>query len=205
MMNTDTSFLDCIEFGEWDDTHNFLKEREFLDFESVFHSMSGLLSPSKKISKQITNFFETNDEKPRCLKRNKEISRKNGVKLAPFFRKWKELRKKDKSFKKQIKHWFSSFDAKANKTYIYRDLSETVRIHFRLAVRNGFAFKRMEDSKWQTLFVKITDFLTDEIQKMAPELEQAKKCKVYPLWIESLESFRIDRCSSHLDDKDSDC
>ena len=70
---------------------------EGIDFDfdrrSIYESASKLLKPSKKISKP----------------RRSAITRQNGEKLAPFFQKWKDMRKYDRIVKNEVKLWFFKF------------------------------------------------------------------------------------------------
>lgn len=203
MLNYEFDFLNCIEFRDDD---NFFspesEERRQMDFDEIFESASKLLSPSKKISKipkdtpLLTESSETSSKKKRV---QSIVPRENAARMTPFFKKWKELRKVDKIFKMQMRYWFSSYSIRVNKTYIYRDFSEKVRLHFRLVLQDGFEFPEMEDSEWQSLFINLTEFLTEEAEKMKEEIEQGKKCQVYPVWIEGLNKFTVGKLSTHLD------
>lgn len=138
-----------------------------------------LIRPSKKISKP---------------KKEKAITRNNAAKLEPFFENWKNLRKGDRFLRNQVKLWFSSFNMKLNKTYLYREFFDSVRIHFRLAIREGkhIDFDRFQEADWQRLFVNLTSFLMNEVNKSAKLIIQGKKSQVYPVWIEDVNTFKID-------------
>lgn len=208
MLGSEFDFLNCIEFRDDDDFFSFdREERRLLDFDEIFESASKLLSPSKKISKlsrqssqQPTLTAESSDiSNSKKKKMQSTISRENAQRLTPFFKKWKELRKTDKIFKQQMKYWFSSFSLRVNKTYIYRDLSDNVRLHFRLVVPDDYTFAEMEDSEWQSLFINLTEFLTEEATKMKDEIDKGKKCQVYPVYMESLNQWTVGKLSTHLE------
>lgn len=178
-MNSDSMFLDFIEF------HEDISPRDddftssiFKDIE-IQRSIDKLLAPSKKIRKSISK---------------RVISRTNAEKMAPFFQKWKEIKKRNKPLKMQIKHWFSSFNAKLNKTYIYKQISESVRIHFRLAVReNGYSFENLKDADWESIFLNLTQYLTNEMEKVREALLKGRQSQVYPVWIEEKNVFKIEQ------------
>lgn len=169
------------------------------DFDSIFDSVASLLSPSKKISKRkFQNFLS--HEISAVKKQKKPIHKENAKNLLPFFEKWRELRKKDAILKRELKYWFSSFNLRLNKTYIYKDVFDKFRVHFRLVVQNELAFERIdEDSEWQNLFINLTEYLTDEVEKMKEEILKGKKCQVYPVWIENLNQFTVGKLSTHLE------
>lgn len=187
---------------EFHDEEDFLRqdreERKQLAFDEIFESSTKLLTPSKKIAKKSSLSTEVSDKRNKKKITQSKVSRQNAQKLAPFFKKWKELRKKDKIFKKQLKYWFSSFDQKVNKTYIYRDFSD-IRIHFRLVLRDGFAFGEMGNSEWKAMFINLTEFLTEEAQKMKEGTDKGKKSQVYPVWIEEVNKFSVGQLSTHSD------
>lgn len=187
MDTSDTKSLDFIEFRDYDyppfedfspfeDFTDRLPQSEATNDESV----TKLLKPSKKISRK---------------KKVKAIARNNAEKLAPFFENWTKLRKNNKGLKKQMKLWFASYNMKLNKTYIYRDFFDSVRIHFRLAIKEScpISFDRLEGSDWQKMFVNLTNFLMDEINKAEEHLLKGKKSQVYPVWIESMSSFVVEK------------
>ena len=163
--------------------------------KEILASAEKLLKPSKKISKRGTG-------KPLFGRKVKEnpISLENAKKLSIFFKKWKELRKKSKTLKSQIKHWFSSFDLKMNKTYIYREFFNEFRVHFRLAVREGgFAFQDMKEDDWKNMFVALTGFLMGEVERIKETILKGKKCQVYPVWIDGPNNFTLGGLSTHID------
>lgn len=134
-----------------------------------------LCSASKKISK------------------NKAIERQNAEKFVEFFEKWKQLKKSDINVKKHTKFWFSSFNKELNKTYIYRDFFGNVRIHFRLAINEkNFNFGKVSEADWPKLFLNLTDYLRNEIFELENTISKEKKSIVVPVWIDSLDSFRIE-------------
>eukprot|EP00331_Platyophrya_macrostoma_P025504 CAMPEP_0176434714 /NCGR_PEP_ID=MMETSP0127-20121128/16853_1 /TAXON_ID=938130 /ORGANISM="Platyophrya macrostoma, Strain WH" /LENGTH=201 /DNA_ID=CAMNT_0017817527 /DNA_START=177 /DNA_END=782 /DNA_ORIENTATION=+ len=184
MDSSDTkSSLDCIEFRDDDFPYydniidDFYPTKPQIELPKLFQA-------SKKISKRE--------------KKVKAITRQNAEKLAPFFQKWKQMRKTDKCLKKQIKLWFSSYNEKLNKTYIYRDFFGTTRVHFRLAVREPsmINFQKLDEATWQTFFVNLTDYLMREVNKSMDIVSKGKKSQVYPVWIDGLNSFQIEKLPS---------
>lgn len=149
----------------------------------------GLLRPSKKISKLIRRDF---------------IQRDNAEKLEPFFTKWKVLRKCDKALKTQVKLWFSSFNVRLNKTYLYREFFGAARVHFRLAVRDDgkIDFKKLQEGDWRKLFVNLTSFLMEEARKCEEMIKQGRKSQVYPVWIEDINKFKIENFSADQQESD---
>lgn len=210
MDSSDTKSLDCIEFRD-DDFYfpyfesltqdcfqikpNYELEEEVKrscedseeDAKSLHESVNKLLKPSKKISKR--------------QKKVKAITRQNAEKLAPFFEQWKQLRKKNKGLKKQIKFWFASYNMKLNKTYIYRDFFDSIRIHFRLAIRenNSLNLAKLEEAGWQKVFVNLTNYLMTEINKASDVIMKGKKSQVYPVWIEDVDTFKIEKIPTNND------
>ena len=93
---------------------------------------------------------------------------------------------------------FSSFNLKLNKTYIYREFFDSVRIHFRLAVRenSSFNFETLQESEWRTMFINLTSFLMKEVTNSAEMLQKGKSSQVYPVWIEDVNTFNIENLPS---------
>lgn len=141
----------------------------------ILKDTNKLLRPSKKISKGM------------------QVDRHNADKFVKFFKKWKELKKVDGEVKQETKFWFSSFNKKLNKTYIYRDFFGSVRIHFRLALNcDAFSFNNLKDAEWAKLFLNLTDFLRNEVFEFENKVDHQKKSQVVPVWIEGLSKFRIE-------------
>ena len=135
----------------------------------------GLLRPSKKISKE------------------KQVERHNADKFVKFFKKWRDLKRTNEDVRQQTKFWFSSFNKKLNKTYIYRDFFDSVRIHFRLAISGkNFNFDKFKDDDWHKLFANLTDFLRNEVYNSESKVDQEKKSQVVPVWIEGIDKFKIE-------------
>lgn len=176
--------FDCIELRDMETQASPYYE-DFMNncFQAEFDypPAEKLLNPSKKISKR--------------KKKTKTITKENAEKLAPFFQKWRELRKADKELKKQIKLWFSSFNLKLNKTYIYREFFGSIRIHFRLCVKETetFSFERLKNADWQRLFINLTSFLINEVNNSSDLIAKDKKSQVYPVWIEGVDRFTIEK------------
>jgi len=134
-----------------------------------------LLRPSRKISKPT------------------EVERHNADKFVRFFKKWKDMKRIDEEVRHQTKFWFSSFNKKLNKTYIYRDFFDSVRIHFRLAIiGKKFSFEKMKDDEWRKIFANLTDFLRNKVYDSENTVDRQKKSQVVPVWIEGMNNFRID-------------
>ena len=171
----------------------------------ILEATNKLLIPSKKITKKTTKVEETTKNKRKNKRKSAEpvVNRQNAKKLSTFFKKWSDLRKKNAVLRDQIKLWFSSFNLKANKTYIYRDFFDAVRVHFRVILRDDCSinFQAMKEPNWQNLFVNLTEFLIKEVESNKETLLQRKKCQVYPVWIESLEQFTIGDLSTHTTEK----
>ena len=153
-----------------------------MERKAIYESASKLLKPSKKISKP----------------QKRVISRQNGERFAPFFQKWKDLRKTDRLLNNEIKSWFSSFNMKLNKTYIYKEFFDSVRVHFRLAIRDdsSFNFQALTEADWRRLFINLTSFLMNEMNKTAPAIQNGKNSQVYPVWIEDINTFSIENLPS---------
>lgn len=135
---------------------------------------------------------------PKLRKSSKKISKKtiergNGEKFVKFFEKWKMLKKTNSTIKRQTKFWFSSFNKTLNKTYIYREFFGSVRIHFRLAINEKiFNFDQVQESEWPKMFLNLTDFLRNEVFELEAKFSKEKKSIVIPVWIDSVNSFRIE-------------
>ena len=155
------------------------KEDDFTDLKDKLSG--GLLRPSKKIFKM------------------KEVERHNADKFVKFFKKWKEMKRVDEDVRQNTKFWFSSFNKKLNKTYIYRDFFESVRIHFRLAVSGkAFSFEKLKEDDWRKLFANLTDFLRNEVYELESSLDRSKKSQVVPVWIEGMNNFKIEGFSQYV-------
>mmetsp|Transcript_38277 Transcript_38277/g.44605 ORF Transcript_38277/g.44605 Transcript_38277/m.44605 type:complete len:182 (+) Transcript_38277:40-585(+) len=127
------------------------------------------------------------------IPRKRIIGRHNANKFIKFFKKWKDLKKSDESVKQETKFWFSSFDRKLNKTYIYREFFDSVRIHFRLTTNSkSFKLDKLNDTEWAQLFINLTDFLRIEVFDKESEIDREKKSIVVPVWIEGIDSFRVE-------------
>ena len=178
------------------------KSNEILETkEMILENARQLLKPSKKISKGAKNTGKKNNRN-KAEKSDNLIVRQNAKRLSGFFKKWRDLRRKDLSLGERMKLWFSSYNLKLNKTYIYRDFFDSVRIHFRIALREkGFKFHRMKQNDWQDLFINLTEYLKSEIEKSKDVILQRKKCQVYPVFIDGLNLFTIGDLSTHLDEK----
>ena len=154
-------------------------EAEFdMERKAIYESASKLLKHSKKITKP----------------QKQAISRQNGERFVPFFQKWKDMRKTDRILKNEIKSWFSSFNMNLNKTYIYKEFFDSVRVHFRLAIRDDshFNFNALTEADWRRLFINLTSFLMNEVNKAAPAIQNGKNSQVYPVWIEDINTFSIE-------------
>lgn len=167
--------------------------------ESVLESANKLLKPSKKISKKRREQPKSLQKKSKQAQEN-PISLDNAKKLSLFFKKWKELRKKNPELRNQVKFWFSSFDLKLNKTYLYRDFFDYFRVHFRLVLRDGgLNLQTLSDADFQTLFVGLTEFLLVEVERIKETILKGKKCQVYPVWIDGLNSYTLGDLSTHIE------
>lgn len=134
-----------------------------------------ILRPSKKISKATV------------------VEKHNADKFVKFFKKWRDMKRVDEEVRQQTKFWFSSFNKKLNKTYIYRDFFDSVRIHFRLAISGKkFCFDKLKDEEWRVLFANLTDYLRNEVYDLENTVDRQKKSQVVPVWIEGLNTFKID-------------
>ena len=148
-----------------------------LDRKEIYESSFKLSSFSKKFSKPEKQF----------------ITKENGQRLAPFFKQWKVMKRNDKYLKNEIRCWYSSFNMSLNKTYIYREFFDSVRVHFRVAVVNHFDFKALDESDWRRLFINLTAFLMKEVNNAAGAIQRGKHSQVYPVWIEDINTFRIEK------------
>lgn len=167
----------------------------------ILETSNKLLGPSKKISKRATT-TKSKRKKKRKATTDKPIDRQNAKKLSNFFKKWRQLRKRNNDLKGQVRLWFSSYNLKLNKTYIYKDFFDSVRVHFRVVLRDNVAIpQKMKEEEWLNLFVKLTDYLKNEVEKSKDIIMQRKKCQVYPVWIESMDSFTLGDLSTHINEK----
>eukprot|EP00331_Platyophrya_macrostoma_P000145 CAMPEP_0176407404 /NCGR_PEP_ID=MMETSP0127-20121128/1394_1 /TAXON_ID=938130 /ORGANISM="Platyophrya macrostoma, Strain WH" /LENGTH=194 /DNA_ID=CAMNT_0017786609 /DNA_START=31 /DNA_END=615 /DNA_ORIENTATION=- len=154
-----------------------------------------------------TEFIEHQQEKPsvglgrasKKISKEKPIEARNAEKFVMFFRKWRDMKRLDESVRQQTKFWFSSYNKKLNKTYIYRDFFESVRLHFRLAISGSkFNFENFTDEKWRILFANLTDFLRNEVYTRESTVDRKKKSQVVPVWIEGIDSFTLEEFPQYL-------
>lgn len=189
-----THCKDGEKTNEADDLLKLIKYEEESDEVLVkieeLEEETGKQAPKVKKAPKIPKLFGFSKK----ISNYKAVDRYNADKFVKFFKKWKELKKVDKEFKQQTKFWFSSFNKKLNKTYIYRDFFDSVRIHFRLAVDpSNFSFDNLKgQGDWSKLFLNLTDYLRNQIFESENLVDREKKSQVVPVWIDGVNSFQIE-------------
>lgn len=154
-------------------TDEYIKSLQ--EIREIYKSTAALMRPSKKIKKLGCQ----------------QSTRQNVLKLTPFVIKWRELRKKDKEFKKKTKNWRLGFKIMPNGTTLYKRFFNSVWVYFKITTQGEEL--SLSDPAWYTLFENLIDYIKKSVHNSkVPILDRVQKHQTYHLCIKGLSSFTID-------------